>query len=49
MTVPPTGVAAFYNNLSCPKKIVWFQGSTHGYVPPVRETYERRESAALKS
>ena len=40
-TCPPTGVAAFYNNLSCPKKIVWFQGSTHGYVPPVRETYER--------
>ena len=41
MTVPPTGVAAFYNNLSCPRKIVWYQGSTHGYVPPVRETCER--------
>ena len=40
-TCPPTGVAAFYNNLSCPRKIVWFQGSTHGYVPPVRETCER--------
>ena len=40
-TCPPTGVAAFYNNLSCPKKIVWWQGSTHGYVPPVRERYER--------
>ena len=40
-TCPPTGVAAFYNNLSCPRKIVWFQGSTHGYVPPVRETYVR--------
>ena len=33
-TCPPTGVAAFYNNLSCPKKITWVQGSTHGYVPP---------------
>ena len=40
-TCPPTGVAAFYNNLVCPKRIVWSQGSTHGYVPPSRETYER--------
>jgi len=35
-TCPPSGVAAFYNNLSCPKDIVWVQGSTHGYVPPKR-------------
>lgn len=40
-TCPPTGVAAFYNNLSCPKKIFWMQGSTHGYLPPEREVYER--------
>ena len=37
-TCPPTGVAAFYNNLSCPKKIAWVQGSTHGYVPPEPQT-----------
>ena len=41
-TCPPTGVAAFYNNLACEnKKIVWTQGATHGYTPPVREKYER--------
>ena len=33
-TCPPSGVAVFYNNLKCPKKITWYQGSTHGYVPP---------------
>jgi cephalosporin-C deacetylase-like acetyl esterase len=33
-TCPPTGIAAFYNNLSGPKSIVWVQGSKHGYVPP---------------
>ena len=37
-TCPPMGVAAFYNNLSCPKSIVWMQGSTHGYVPPEPQT-----------
>ena len=26
---PPSGVAAFYNNLSCPKSIKWIQGATH--------------------
>ena len=31
---PPSGVAVLYNNLKCPKKINWVQGSTHGYVPP---------------
>ena len=41
-TCPPTGVAAFYNNLACEnKKITWTQGATHGYMPPVREKYER--------
>ena len=33
-TCPPTGVATFYNNLTCPKGIVWLQGATHGYRPP---------------
>lgn len=33
-TCPPSGVAVFYNNLTCPKKIIWFQGSDHGYIPP---------------
>ena len=31
---PPCGVAMMFNNLACPKRIVWVQGSTHGYVPP---------------
>jgi len=30
---PPSGIAVLYNNLRCPKKINWIQGSTHGYVP----------------
>ena len=30
---PPCGIAILYNNLKCPKKINWVQGSTHGYVP----------------
>ena len=31
---PPTGLAKMWNNMTCPKKIHWVQGSTHGYVPP---------------
>ena len=31
---PPSGISILYNNLKCPKKINWVQGSTHGYVPP---------------
>lgn len=30
---PPSGIAILYNNLKCPKKINWVQGSTHSYVP----------------
>jgi cephalosporin-C deacetylase-like acetyl esterase len=33
-TCPPSGLAILYNNISSPKKIVWYQGSTHGFVPP---------------
>ena len=31
---PPSGVMAMWNALTCPKRIRWVQGSTHGYVPP---------------
>ena len=30
---PPSGLAILYNNLKSPKKIIWIQGSTHGFVP----------------
>lgn len=31
---PPTGLAVYYKNLATPdKKITWFQGSNHTYVP----------------
>ena len=33
-TCPPSGVAAFYNNLSCPKNIAFIQGATHSLIPP---------------
>ena len=38
---PPSGVAAFYNNLTCPKQIKWVQGATHGYYPPNAQTFSR--------
>lgn len=40
-TCPPTGVAAFYNNLTCPKLIRWVQGTTHGYRPPKAQIVEK--------
>ena len=33
-TCPPSGIAILYNQLACPKRIRWVQGSTHGYIPP---------------
>ncbi len=30
---PPSGIAIFYNRLTCPKTIHWYQGSDHGYIP----------------
>ena len=30
---PPSGLAILWNNLTCPSRIRWIQGSTHGYVP----------------
>ena len=44
-TCPPTGIAAFYNNLSGPKSIVWVQGSKHGYVPPDPQKIPMKRSA----
>lgn len=38
-TCPPTGVAVFYNNLTCSKMIKWSQGATHGYTPPERQNF----------
>lgn len=32
-TCPPSGLAILYNNITSPKKIIWVQGSTHGFVP----------------
>lgn len=31
---PPSGVSAFWNNLTCPRRIRWVQNSTHGTEPP---------------
>ena len=30
----PSGLAVLWNNLKCPKTMVWVQGSEHSYVPP---------------
>ena len=40
-TCPPSGLAILYNNMTCPKKAIWMQNSTHGYQPPMkyRKTY----------
>ena len=40
---PPSGVAAFYNNLTCPKQITWVQGATHFYYPPAAQTFTVKE------
>ena len=36
MCSPPSGLAVLWNNLSCPSRIKWIQGSTHGYIPTER-------------
>ncbi len=36
---PPSRVTVFYNNLKCPKKITWMQGSTHSTIPPNPESF----------
>ena len=40
-TCQPSGLAVLWNNLKCPKSIIWVQGSEHGYVPP---DYEGRDT-----
>ncbi len=40
-TCQPSGLAILWNTLKCPKRIVWVQGSEHGYVPP---EYEGRDT-----
>ena len=40
-TCPPTGLAKLYNAIPGPKRILWMQGSEHGYQPPV--AYEGRD------
>lgn len=33
---PPSGMCVLYNNMTCPKKIVWNQGQRHGGAPDPR-------------
>ena len=33
-TCQPSSLAILWNNLKCPKTIVWMQGSEHTYIPP---------------
>lgn len=33
-TSPPSSIGVLWNNLRCPARIVWVQGSDHGFVPP---------------
>ena len=40
-TCQPSSLAVLWNNLNCPKSIIWVQGSEHGYVPP---DYEGRDT-----
>lgn len=40
-TCEPSGLAILWNNLKCPKTIVWMQGAEHSYVPP---EYEGRDT-----
>lgn len=47
-TCPPSGVMAFYNNLQVPKKIKWFQGMQHGYMPKNPQFFEFFEKWADK-
>ena len=45
-TCPPSGIAILWNNLKCPRSILWMQGSEHGYIPPDyegRDTTRRQE------
>ncbi len=41
---PPSGLSILYNNITAPKKIVFYQGSTHGFIPrkPQKFTLEKK-------
>ena len=32
--VPPSGIQAAYNNMTCAKRLVWIQGGVHCWTPP---------------
>lgn len=38
-TCPPSGLAVLFRNLGGPGKIIWVQGSDHGYAPPGAEQF----------
>ena len=42
-TCPPSGLAILYNNITSPKTITWYQGSTHGFVPPHPQTFTQEQ------
>ena len=48
-TCQPSSLAILWNNLKCPKSIVWVQGSEHGYVPPEYAGRDTRRSAAFSA
>lgn len=41
---PPSGLSILYNNITSPKKIIFYQGSTHGFVPenPQKFVFEKK-------
>ena len=48
-TCQPSGLAILWNNLKCPKTMLWMQGSEHGHVPPPyegRDTWRRQDVPA---
>ena len=45
---PPSGIAALYNAMRCPKKILWVQGSTHGFVPKNPQQWEIEKGYSKK-
>lgn len=40
---PPSGVTALYNAMKCEKKVDFIQGRTHGYTPPILDTFTLEE------
>lgn len=44
-TCQPSSIAVLWNNLTCPKSIIWMQGSEHGYQPPAYEGRDFKRTA----